>query len=241
MELSRPARLALRTAFAALALLILGTFAFSLGIYEGYVRLSPRWAPWGIPDLRQDAGWLARLELNSVSVDGNACVQMLARAGIHHTRLADKWFAPGCSYTTVVSAQTPVPLSPDLIATCSLTAGLTWYEARLNEIAERILKAHITRIDHVGTYVCRNINRDPNGMRSQHATANAIDITAFHLSNGKTISITRDWANEGPEGKFLHEAHDAACNLFNVVLGPDFNAAHKTHFHLDLGWFRTCR
>jgi hypothetical protein len=30
---------------------------------------------------------------------------------------------------------------------------------------------------------------------------------------------------------FLHED---ACRRFGTVLGPDANAAHKNHFHLDM-------
>jgi hypothetical protein len=241
MHLSPRLETLIRWAFAGLALTILLGFALSIGVYEGWVRIGPKWAPWGEPDLREGPGWFARLQLNSISLDGNACVQMLARDGVHHTRLADKRFATGCSYTTVVSAQTSIPLRPALTATCSLTAGLEWYERRLDAIALRVLNARITRIDHVGTYVCRNINRDPEGMRSEHATANAIDITAFHLSNGKTVSVARDWSKATPEAEFLHEAHEAACDLFNVVLGPDYNKAHATHFHVDLGSYRACR
>jgi hypothetical protein len=33
---------------------------------------------------------------------------------------------------------------------------------------------------------------------------------------------------------FLHEAHDSACKIFGTVLGPDANAAHHGHFHLDM-------
>ncbi len=224
-----------------LALLIVASMALAVGIHEGWVRVAPKLAPWGIPDLREEPGWFARLQLNTVSVDGNACVQMLARAGLHHTRLADQHFAPGCGYTTVVSAQPAIPFSPTLTATCGLTAALAWYERVVDDIASRTLHAHIVRVDHIGTYVCRNVNRDPDGMRSEHATANAIDVTAFDLSNGKVVSIARDWSKPTIEGQFLHEAHDAACDLFNVVLGPDYNKAHATHFHLDLGSFRTCR
>jgi hypothetical protein len=241
MMLSQRMQQAIRWAFAAVAALILLTFALGIGVFEGWVRVGPNWAPWGMPDLREPPRWFARLQLNSISTDGNACVQMLARGGLHHTRLADRWFAPGCGYTSVVSAQTSVAMHPALTATCSMTAGIEWYEARLDEIALRTLHARIVRIDHVGTYVCRNINRDPEGLRSEHATANAIDITAFHLSNGKTVSIAKDWRKATPESEFLHEAHEAACDLFNVVLGPDYNKAHATHFHLDLGPYRACR
>ena len=30
-------------------------------------------------------------------------------------------------------------------------------------------------------------------------------------------------------------------DVFDVMLGPDFNKAHRDHFHLDMGRFRTCR
>jgi hypothetical protein len=33
---------------------------------------------------------------------------------------------------------------------------------------------------------------------------------------------------------FLHEVHDAACTIISTVLGPEANAYHKNHFHLDL-------
>ena len=40
---------------------------------------------------------------------------------------------------------------------------------------------------------------------------------------------------------FTRELRDGACGLFNGVLGPDYNAAHRDHFHLDNGPFRICR
>jgi len=33
---------------------------------------------------------------------------------------------------------------------------------------------------------------------------------------------------------FLHQAHDGACNIFDTVLGPDTNEAHRDHLHLDM-------
>jgi hypothetical protein len=45
----------------------------------------------------------------------------------------------------------------------------------------------------------------------------------------------------GPEGRFLREVHDGACDFFDTVLGPEYNAAHHDHLHLDRGAFRLCR
>ncbi|WP_423414549.1 extensin family protein [Hyphomicrobium sp. B1] len=33
---------------------------------------------------------------------------------------------------------------------------------------------------------------------------------------------------------FLHQAHDGACDIFDTVLGPDTNEAHRDHLHLDM-------
>ncbi|RUO98184.1 MAG: extensin family protein [Hyphomicrobium sp.] len=33
---------------------------------------------------------------------------------------------------------------------------------------------------------------------------------------------------------FLHEAHKAACRIFGTTLGPEANAAHRNHFHVDM-------
>jgi hypothetical protein len=36
------------------------------------------------------------------------------------------------------------------------------------------------------------------------------------------------------KAEFLRAAHRSACKLFNTVLGPEANNAHKNHFHLDM-------
>jgi hypothetical protein len=34
--------------------------------------------------------------------------------------------------------------------------------------------------------------------------------------------------------QFLHLAHDAACKIFGTTLGPEANAEHRNHFHVDM-------
>jgi hypothetical protein len=34
--------------------------------------------------------------------------------------------------------------------------------------------------------------------------------------------------------RFLHEVHNAACQRFGTTLGPEANAAHRNHFHVDM-------
>jgi len=37
---------------------------------------------------------------------------------------------------------------------------------------------------------------------------------------------------------FLHDAHKAACRIFGTTLGPEANAAHRNHFHVDMAYRR---
>ena len=38
----------------------------------------------------------------------------------------------------------------------------------------------------------------------------------------------------GPQAQFLREAHAAACRIFGTTLGPEANADHRNHFHVDM-------
>jgi hypothetical protein len=76
---------------------------------------------------------------------------------------------------------------------------------------------------------------------SQHAAANAIDISGFTFADGRSISLLRDWKGKGRDSDFLREVHRRACRYFRVALGPDFNPAHANHFHFDRGLMWTCR
>ena len=38
----------------------------------------------------------------------------------------------------------------------------------------------------------------------------------------------------GRAAQFLRAAHASACRIFGTVLGPEANAAHNNHFHLDM-------
>ena len=64
---------------------------------------------------------------------------------------------------------------------------------------------------------------------------------ASTLADGRTVGVRSHWQSEGPEGRFLREAHARACPYFRAALGPDYNAAHRDHFHLDRGPFSRCR
>ncbi|RLU14198.1 extensin, partial [Pseudomonas prosekii] len=99
----------------------------------------------------------------------------------------------------------------------------------------------VTRVDHLGSFACRNMYNRENGARSQHASANALDIAGFRLADGRSVNVLKDWPKDNKDAQFLRQVRDGACEMFSVVLSPDYNAAHRNHFHVDVGGWSVCR
>jgi hypothetical protein len=235
-------------------------------VYVGIVTIPPAWSPWGPLDLTAEPGAFTRLQLAGLKGEPETCFAALEKAGIRVTRLPDRpaegTAEDGCGLVDVARVErTSIPYSSSFVATCPLIAALVLFERHtLIPAAERHLDADVTRINHVGTYSCRNIYGRTEGRRSEHATANAIDLRGFVLDDGRIISLARHWnaggqavSGQAVSGRadagqrdsdpaaFLRELDDGACRFFNAVLGPDYNAAHRDHFHLDMGRWRVCR
>lgn len=89
----------------------------------------------------------------------------------------------------------------------------------------------------VGTsYVCRPRNNVVGADVSEHGFANALDVIGFTLEDGRTVAVETGWTDAlSNEGRLLRFAHDAACSLFTTTLGPEANALHADHLHVDMG------
>lgn len=136
-----------------------------------------------------------------------------------------------------------ISLAPAATMNCAMTARLAlWVEKDLQRLAEKHLGSPVRMIHNMASYSCRHRYNDLSRKISQHALANALDIGGFTLANGETISVLKHWDDEeAPEkSAFLKAVHATACKRFIVVLGPEANAAHKNHFHFDLGRYRVC-
>ena len=107
-----------------------------------------------------------------------------------------------------------------------------WARFGVDRAARQILGSGVRQIDTFGSYACRNVAG--SSRRSAHATAGAIDIAGFVLEDGRRISVENGW-NGGTraERQFLRVVQRSACKRFGTVLGPDYNAAHRDHFHVE--------
>ncbi|MCU0790272.1 MAG: extensin family protein [Nitratireductor sp.] len=156
----------------------------------------------------------------------------------------------GVESPVLVTAIGGVKLSSEATMTCAMASALATYVPKLDAAARDAMGSPLAGLVTGSGYECRNRNRSPTAKLSQHAFANALDIMAFLLSDGRSVSLLSDWPQppnagkegppvaqraETPQAKFLAAAHSAACPLFTTVLGPDADPEHRDNLHLDLG------
>ena len=126
--------------------------------------------------------------------------------------------------------------------TCRAAVSLAlWEKHAVTPAAERHFALPVQRIEHFGSYACRNVYGRPDATRSRHATAEAFDVAGFVLADGRRIRVLGDWNEDSAAAHFLHDVRDGACRFFDGVLSPDYNAAHRDHLHLDRGPYGICR
>jgi hypothetical protein len=185
--------------------------------------------------------WFVDFKLAALRRDPATCKSVLKQPYVDATPIADNPPKNDCGWTNSVRFSeidgANISVQP---LTCEMAAALTlWVTQELQPAAMAMFGNPVARIDHIGTYSCRNIAG--KNRRSEHASANAIDISGFTLRDGRKISVLHHWQGVRSEAKFLRRVQLAACRYFRVTLGPEFNPAHADHFHFDRGVFWTCR
>lgn len=175
------------------------------------------------------------------SPDERQCLAQLGQSLANFTPLPDQYFGAGCSTLNTVrlswlrSDDAHLQLANLGPVTCSLATALEgWARYGVDRAARQALGSPLARIDTFGSYNCRNVAGTDH--RSGHATANAVDVAGFDLADGRHISVKGNWSDGTPaERNFLRLIRSSACRRFALVLTPDYNAAHKDHFHLEVG------
>ena len=207
-----------------------------------YLKAHPEHYPFAPLDTRQPVGVATSFKIRSLIGDTAACRATLERSDVAFETLTPT--GEGACALIDRTRMTDAPLAPAIpTATCPVAAGLeVWFNNGLQQAAEASLGSRVVRLEHLGTNSCRRINGSRTAPWSEHATGNAIDIAAFVLADGRRISVLDDWGRDA-RGTFLKAARDAACDSFQTVLSPDYNAEHADHFHLDQGiaWNGVCR
>lgn len=158
--------------------------------------------------------------------------------------LPDRTYPNGCSATSAVKlVAVGIPVTNLGAMRCELALPFVeWLQQAVQSAASDRLASRVVRIESFGTFACRPVNNVEGNRMSEHGRANAVDVAAFVLANGRRITIAGDW--NGPDENaraFLRQVRDAACRRFRIVLSPDYNAFHHDHLHFDMGSGHSCR
>lgn len=128
-----------------------------------------------------------------------------------------------------------VSLRPAALLRCPMIPQVErWVRETVEPAARYYFASSLNEISVAASYSCRPMNNVSGAKLSEHGYANAVDVAAFTLVNGRRITVKAGWQGDERERAFLRDVHGGGCRLFTTVLGPNYDGNHHDHFHLDL-------
>jgi len=169
--------------------------------------------------------------------DGD-CIEALKASGHPFQVVSEDEFTPDCPVVNPVALRRP--LRQKRYMSCRLALAFQAYHREaLQPLAERLLRRELLQVGDLGVRSCRTMGGH-RVLLSEHAYANAIDLSHFDFEGGLAIDVERDWHAGGEKSRFLREAAKAACEHFNMVISPDHDDSHRDHIHVDMGLSDGC-
>jgi hypothetical protein len=87
-----------------------------------------------------------------------------------------------------------VALDPPATLSCPMADTLgEWLRNTVQPKAKELFGSHVVKIQNASSYVCRNRYNGTNTLLSEHALANAFDVSQFVLANGTRITVLDHW------------------------------------------------
>ena len=128
-----------------------------------------------------------------------------------------------------------IGLRPAALLRCNMIPVVDgWVRGVVEPEVRRHYGVPLAELKVAASYGCRPMNNVSGSKLSEHGHANAIDISEFHLADGRVVSVKAGWYGDPRDRSFLRAVHAGACGPFTTVLGPEQDSHHRDHFHLDL-------
>lgn len=231
--------------WAAFFVVIIG---LGIGVWQAMVNpnglLPPEWNPMRPLDVRDPFSPITQWKLSRALSSRDTCLMVL-ETGADARVLPDFKASDMCHIRPQVNLVTVGQADVKPIKTRCQTALRTamWERHGIQPAAQLHLAQGVQEIRHFSSYNCREMrtSQGSTGRMSTHATADSIDVSGFVLTNGQRVMLLEDWNGTGERAAFLHAVRDSACDWFRVTLGPDYNALHANHFHLQHTGWGLCR
>ena len=180
-----------------IALLLGSIVALAWALYAQWLRIPDQLNPWAQLDVAAAPNFLTRYKLGRLSKDSEACQSVLTTTQMKYTPIDDEMTGDACGFFNAVRiSRTTADVGSNFALTCRSAVSLALWERHVVQPnAERFYGSKIAKIEHFGSYSCRNVYGRPNSTRSRHATAEAFDVAGFVLANGKRIRVINDWTS----------------------------------------------
>jgi hypothetical protein len=95
-----------------------------------------------------------------------------------------------------------VEVDPAVVLNCPMAAALdTWIKDKVQPAARETFGVPVVRLISASSYACRNRYDRASAPLSEHALVNAIDLSGFVLSDGRTVRVLDSW---GPVARDSH-------------------------------------
>jgi hypothetical protein len=102
--------------------------------------------------------------------------------------------APAPILVRSVGGDPKVAIEPAATINCAVAAALeAWLRETVQPEAKAAFGSPVVRLQNAASYSCRNRNGGAHTPLSEHALANALDISEFVLASGERVAVLDSW------------------------------------------------
>ncbi len=102
--------------------------------------------------------------------------------------------APAPILLKAIGSDPKVEIDPPATVTCALAAGLSaWLGKTVQPNAKALLGAPVVKLHNATSYACRNRYGGETTPLSEHALANALDVSEFQFQSGERVTVLASW------------------------------------------------
>lgn len=182
------------------------------------------------PAKRPDAKVKSAQKAPTALVKGSVCDDPMIK-GEKLAPVKSKVKGCGIPEAVRVTSVAGVRLSTPATVNCGAAKALkSWVEKGVEPVYG---EGKVVQLEIAASYSCRPRNNKKGARVSEHGRGNAIDISGLTFSNGKSVSVLRDY------DKSMRKIHKNACGIFGTTLGPGSDGYHEDHLHFDTMRYRS--
>ncbi|MGB6924009.1 MAG: extensin family protein, partial [Methyloceanibacter sp.] len=138
-----------------------------------------------------------------VTAATDACKTLLASVTLDYEQLAPikegVCGAPAPILLRSVGNDPKVEINPPATISCPLAKALSvWLSKIVQPEAKALLGSEVVGLHNATSYACRNRNGGAETPLSEHALANALDVSEFKLASGDSITVLKGWPRAVP-------------------------------------------